>query len=270
MNERIIWDTLLDYIGNPYGVAGLLGNLYAESKLNPKNLQSACKKKLGHTDESYTSAVDSGKYSAYAFAHDSAGYGLAQWTYWSRKVKLIQFAKASGTSIGDLSMQLKFLWAELQTYGDLSRTLCSATSVRQASDAVLIQYEKPADQSEAVKAKRASYGQGYYDKYSGNGSKVQKEGSERMATNYDKYINSTGTHYISNSGSDENKAYHDGKAGDQTGHEWELKAWYNRPWSVVLRYPNQAVALKIAQLGIDAARSVSADDLLDTAQGGRL
>lgn len=74
-----------------------------------------------------------------------------------------------------------------------------------------------------------------------------------MATNYDKYLYSTGTHYISNSGKDENGSYNGGKAGDQTGHEWELKAFYNRPWTVVLRYPDQAVALKIAELSIDAA-----------------
>ena len=70
---------------------------------------------------------------------------------------------------------------------------------------------------------------------------------------FDKYLYSKGTHYISNSGSDENKTYTGGKAGDQTGHEWELKAWYNRPWTVVLRYPNQRVALEIAKLGIAAA-----------------
>ena len=74
-----------------------------------------------------------------------------------------------------------------------------------------------------------------------------------MAIDFDKYLYSKSTHYISNSGSDENKAYHGGKAGDQTGHEWELKSWYNRPWTVVLRYPDQAVALKIAELGIAAA-----------------
>ena len=71
--------------------------------------------------------------------------------------------------------------------------------------------------------------------------------------NYDKYILSDGTHYISNSGSDERGKYHGGKAGDQTGKEWQLRGWYKRPWTVVLRYPMQAVALKIAQLGIDAA-----------------
>ena len=74
-----------------------------------------------------------------------------------------------------------------------------------------------------------------------------------MATNHSKYINSTGTHYISNSGKDENGAYTGGKAGDQSGHEWELKAWYNRPWTVVLRFLDQAVAETIARLGIGAA-----------------
>ena len=39
-----------------------------------------------------------------------------------------------------------------------------------------------------------------------------------------------------------------GKRGDQTGKEAQLKAWYNRPWTVVLRFPAQAVALTIAVL----------------------
>lgn len=74
-----------------------------------------------------------------------------------------------------------------------------------------------------------------------------------MNIDFDKHLYSTGTHYISNSGKDENGAYHGGKAGDQTGHEWELKAWYNRPWTVILRYPDYAVARKIAELAIAAA-----------------
>ena len=74
-----------------------------------------------------------------------------------------------------------------------------------------------------------------------------------LSATHAKYINSTGTHYISNSGHDENNAYRGGQAGDQTGTEWQMRSWYNRPWTVVLRYPDQKVALKIAQLGIDAA-----------------
>ena len=44
---------------------------------------------------------------------------------------------------------------------------------------------------------------------------------------------------ISNSGRDENGKLKGGKTGDQTKHEWEIKDWYNRPWSCVLRYPKQ-------------------------------
>lgn len=242
MNEQAIWDYLKDRLSNAYGVAGLMGNIYAESALNPKNLQQSYEKKLGYTDDSYTEAVDSGKYTN--FIHDAAGYGLAQWTYWSRKEKLLKFARERGDSIGDLNMQLDFLWDELNAYKGIVEGLNGAKSVREASDIILKQYEKPKDQSEAVQLKRAGYGQKYYNTYAGG---------ERKVIDYNKYLMSTGKHYISNSGQDENKSYHGGKAGDQTGHEWELKAWYSRPWSVVLRYPDIAVGLKIAELAIAAA-----------------
>ena len=49
-----------------------------------------------------------------------------------------------------------------------------------------------------------------------------------MSINFDKYLYSTGTHYIANSGSDENKQYKGGKAGDQTGHEAKFMKSYNR------------------------------------------
>lgn len=52
-NEKHIWDTLYAKIGNPYGVAGLMGNLYAESALRPDNLQGSFEDALGHSDASY-------------------------------------------------------------------------------------------------------------------------------------------------------------------------------------------------------------------------
>lgn len=70
--------------------------------------------------------------------------------------------------------------------------------------------------------------------------------------NYDKYIKSTGTHYISNTGHDERGQYRGGAAGDQGG-EYTLRSWYNRPWSVVLRWPDQSQALLAAQMAIEAA-----------------
>ena len=256
--EQTIWSTLFAAIGNAYGTAGLIGNLYAESALNPKNLQNNGNKALGMTDEEFTAAFDSGAYSADTFFHDGYGYGLAQWTYYSRKEALLNFAKAASKSIGDLDMQLAFLIQEIQGYTSVWNTLTAAKSVREASDAVLTKYERPADQSEAVQEKRASYGQTYYDKYAGQTitpatEDKQEDQKVELSATHAKYINSTGTHYISNSGSDENGAYSGGQAGDQTGKEWQMRSWYNRPWSCVLRYPDQKVALKIAQLAINAA-----------------
>ena len=150
-----------------------MGNLYAESGLMPNNLQNAYNNKLGKTDAEYTAAVDNGSYGN--FVKDSAGYGLAQWTYWSRKQALLNHAKQAGVSIADLNMQLGFLWEELQGYTAVMDTLKKAGSVRAASDAVLTGYEKPADQSETAKKKRAEYGEGYYKKYAaGNGTKYYR------------------------------------------------------------------------------------------------
>ena len=163
--ERTIWNTLQSAIGNAYGTAGLMGNLYAESALKPGNLQNTGNKALGMTDEQFVAAVDSGEYSADTFIHDGYGMGLAQWTYYTRKQALLNFVKAAGKSIGDLETQLAFLLQEIKGYTSVWNTLTAATSVREASDAVLMKYERPANQSESVQVKRAGYGQQYYDKY---------------------------------------------------------------------------------------------------------
>ena len=176
-NTEKIWKYLKSKGLNDYGAAGLMGNLYAESGLNPKNLQNSYEKKLGYTDAQYTAAVDNGKYKN--FVRDSAGYGLAQWTYWSRKQALIDFCKTAGTSIGDLDMQLNFLWKELSDgYRGVINVLMNATSVIEASNTVLLQFERPADQSASVQLKRAEYGQAYYDKYA---NRNQEGGSVVMS-----------------------------------------------------------------------------------------
>lgn len=163
--EKTIWSTLQAAIGNAYGTAGLMGNLYAESALKPGNLQNTGNKALGMTDEQFVAAVDSGEYSADKFIHDGYGMGLAQWTYYTRKQALLNFVKAAGKSIGDLETQLAFLLQEIKGYTTVWNTLTTANSVREASDVVLKKYERPANQSESVQVKRAGYGQQYYDKY---------------------------------------------------------------------------------------------------------
>lgn len=167
-NEEKIWNYLKSKGLSDYGVAGLMGNLYAESGLRPNNLQNTYEGKFGMADAEYTELVDKGRYTN--FVRDSAGYGLAQWTYWSRKEALLAYAKASKKSIGDLEMQLDFLLKELSSYGLLGR-LKTVLTVLEASNIVLLEFEKPASMNTAAtQVKRAEYGQKYFDKYAKKGS----------------------------------------------------------------------------------------------------
>ena len=159
--EEKIWNFLKSQGLSDVGVSIIMGHGFAESGLKPDNLQNSYERKLGMADAEYTEMVDNGTYAN--FAHDKAGYGLFQWTYWSRKAALLAYAKSAGKSIGDLEMQLGFLMQELsQGYKALLAMLKTATSIRKASDAFLLQFERPADQSETAKARRASYGQKYF------------------------------------------------------------------------------------------------------------
>jgi hypothetical protein len=162
--ESKIWSFLKSKGLNDYGIAGLMGNLYAESALRSINLQNTYEKSLDMSDEQYTAAVDNGTYTN--FVKDKAGYGLAQWTWWSRKQNLLNFAQSKGKSIGDLDMQLEFLYKELsEGYPAILTALKNAKSVLEASNKVLMEYERPADQGTAVQNKRAGYGQKYYDEF---------------------------------------------------------------------------------------------------------
>lgn len=163
--ELTIWNFLKGKGLNDYAAAGIMGNLYAESGLQSTNLENYYESCLDMSDEEYTKAVDNGSYSN--FVNDKAGYGLAQWTYYTRKQALFDFAKAQGVSIGDLNMQLAFLWKELQGYPSMMDKLYNADSVFDASNAVLLDFERPADQSAAMQNKRADFGQSFYDDYAG-------------------------------------------------------------------------------------------------------
>lgn len=232
-NEEKIWNYLKSKGLNDYGCAGLMGNLFAESGLRPNNLQNSFEKKLGYTDDGYVAAVDSGKYTN--FVRDSAGFGLAQWTYWSRKQALWDYAKSTKKSIGDLEMQLEFLYKELTGYKSVFSTLKTAGSVKSASDSVLLNFERPAsvgpNATEAQRAKtcndRAGYGQTYYDKY------VSTKGGNTVGV-------LIGHASISETGGI------NGAKGDSTGKEVCTREWYGKPWDFIAIHPDASVREKIA------------------------
>lgn len=255
--EEKIWNFLMEKIGNAYGVAGLMGNLNAESGLNTRNLENQCESKLKYakkpycTDDTYTAAVDSGQINRAEFLNPlpgkQYGYGLAQWTSVGRKGGLYDLVKSKGVSIGDLETQLEYLDKELKgAYKAVLKVLKAASSVREASDIVLIKFEAPADQGDSMQRKRAEYGQFFFDKYAG-GAKVRIQvGSARM---------------------DENGKITGGAAGDQTGQEVATQDYYmhSKGWHL-LRPKSSEDAERLAS----AMSAACANDNIGYDQGNRL
>lgn len=169
-DEKYIWDTLYKIIKNQYGVAGVMGNMYAESGLKSNNLDDFFQSRFGYTDESYTAAVDNGTYTN--FANDSSGYGLVQWTFWAIKQDLYDYAKSKKASIGDVKMQIECLCKQVsgervssEWKKSVWEVLLNAKSVSEASTTFLLKFERPEDTSNRMIRLRASYAQTYYDRY---------------------------------------------------------------------------------------------------------
>ena len=95
----------------------------------------------------YQVAVLGGGPGGYVAAIASAQLGM--------KTVLIEKDSLGGTCLNRGCIPTKALLHSAELYRD----------IKEASDIVLIKYEKPANQSDAVKAKRASYGQKYYDQF---------------------------------------------------------------------------------------------------------
>lgn len=154
-----IWAVVYNQIGNEYGTAALMGNLQAESGNIPYRLQGDFSSDY-YKSIRYTDNVDSGAIDKATFISDSKGYGLAQWTYSTRKEALYDAWVASGSaSIGDIGYQVQFMLDELQSdYPTVYAALVNATDIRSASDIVLMQYENPLVQTEEVKIARALNG----------------------------------------------------------------------------------------------------------------
>ena len=150
-----------------------MGNLMAESGLNTTNVENSFESRVGN-DQSYTARVNSGEIDEYEFTYPfgkgngSFGYGLAQWTYWSRRQNLYRYIKTNVTpfDISSLDGQLNFIIEELTTnseYASVWAALTNATSVTTACDAVMSKYEGP---SNPHRDTRQEYAAQYFAKYS--------------------------------------------------------------------------------------------------------
>lgn len=166
MNASIIWNELRKELSEA-GTAAVMGNLFMESSLKANNLENTGNTVLGVSDSEYTALVDSLEYD---FSNDGYGYGLAQWTYHTRKQALQNFALERGESIGNVSMQCKFLLTELGGYPSLKLALMNGTfdELENLTKRVMVEYERPANVGEVALGNRVFYATKYYHTFTPN------------------------------------------------------------------------------------------------------
>lgn len=123
------------------------------------------------------------------------------------------------------------------------------------------------DNGTVVERLRPSWGVGW--QYSSKGKVSGINGNVDMDVFYTDYRDSkqkgdiNTVVKISNCGHDECGKYAGGKAGDQTGTEYQIMNWYSRPWLCVLRFEDSKIAAMIADMATKAAKN----DLIGYDQG---
>lgn len=141
MSEQTIYNALRAGGLSPAGACAMMGNMYCESWLKSYVVETRCQL----SGAEYTECVDNGTISRQTFTTDSYGYGLCQWTYYTRKAGLYDYAKSLGVSIGDEKMQCDYCLFELQKYYvGLYRDLCSTQDLPDATKRICAEYEQPA------------------------------------------------------------------------------------------------------------------------------
>ena len=128
------------------GALGLMGNWDCESNLEAGRVQGDFSPyRTG--SKLYVSQITSGVISKEQFMRDAKGFGLAQWTYFSRKGALYDYWRQSGDSLDSGRMQARFALYELATGGEyaaLYQFLKSSDDLRECVAKVCTIYERPA------------------------------------------------------------------------------------------------------------------------------
>ena len=163
MSKATIWNYLKTHTSLPdEAIAGIMGNMEAESNCEACRVQGDFTSDRRVSKE-YAKNVNNNLLPNWY--SDQKGFGLCQWTYYSRKQNLRSTCQSYGVGIEDESAQLAFMLAEMQMeYSSMWHQLLTATDIRTAAYLMCHFYERPA--VENVDA-RADYGQSIYKQFHG-------------------------------------------------------------------------------------------------------
>lgn len=200
-----IWNALKAKGYSNAGIAGIMGNMNAESGYHANNLEDAKNNAFGMSDVEYTNAVNNKSYAESKFVNDQAGYGLVQNTWHTIKQRMYNNIVKKGLAIDSMNAQVNALASELNSnWPSLNNYLKTTQDVTEATDKFLKNYENPAA-PEATRTFRRDSAWSAYNSYAGKGRVDYKAGSSTNALNTAKsyttsrpavYTNTNKTDYI--------------------------------------------------------------------------
>ena len=143
------------------GVAGIMGNLYAESGLNPKYYDPRNRSTLRMSEDEYVKQANDGSNPGYKkFVLDKVRFGLAGWSRWNRKQSLLNYCQGH---VGDPFCQIDYLIKELkEDYKYLYELLFHCKNVINCCDQFLYQFFQPTNAYKIIND-RKNYCQTYYN-----------------------------------------------------------------------------------------------------------
>ena len=143
-------------------VAGIMGNMEAESNCEAMRVQ-------GDFSATRTiSKIYAEKFNTYPSEcfTDAKGWGLCQWTYYTRKEDLYQFCHDRGVGVEDEAAQVAFFLYEIKRdYSATWAAIQSAPDIRTAAYQMCHNYERPAVDNIDTRAK---YGEQIYMQFHGS------------------------------------------------------------------------------------------------------
>lgn len=128
------------------GALAMLGNWACESACESCRLQGDFMQDRSMSRD-YADKVDNGVMPDTVFIRDGKGWGLAMWTWHTRKAGLLAFCRSRSVSIASEQAQVDYAMKELrEQYSGLYQYLCSCgmESLHEAVDRVCREYEQPA------------------------------------------------------------------------------------------------------------------------------
>ena len=144
MGYQSIYDRLRANGLTEAGALAMLGNWDCESNCESNRLQGDFSPYRSMSKQ-YTEGVDNGSISKKQFMGDSKGYGLAQWTFWSRKAGLYDYCKQRGGSISNEELQVDYAIKEMPSEArGLLEELKTNNDLYQCTSDVCWKFENPA------------------------------------------------------------------------------------------------------------------------------